>query len=980
MCFRHGLSCYSLHARSHQCNFGAKAGSYEDLELKLAVGSRCHESDAAAFQWIDCRVHNGLYGLSWECAAESRWHHAEHLMRRFYIGAVGPRPLPESMAVVQRNVNAEQSLEQQLVRLLQADSQHFSVRNRLRMLRSCQRLCPTDASHDVALHLIVTRVVDIILFKLLGDGEPGSRATYKDFAVPASSPVLDALETFWSLLTSWAPDEPKWCLLRAAGADFQDLSLRANARRDVLQLNVGVVDQFEIRLSLTPASLVEASAEDAPRIVVKAALDALFAEDLECMAPLARGIREFSQGSRTLALNKIRTVIPPFAADAILSIDAAERAHAAMRQDISRHGPGNNVAGSINRMIVREMAAEHLRLGGRPLPPDPKQLQNIVLALAPAGACATQDPGISQISDVLASSVEPPSKVMRGGPAPFLRPGSAYLRLKNLKLDAASKLRGGRALSQNERDAVAESAKKEWSSIDGTAKKQIWKRLTLAVRDEKHVKKEVDASVTEEEPFRGLWGSSSSRDLPVSIGDLLCQGVGGRKIGQPHRFDRDLLVGSSGSPVEERVHTVNAESAVAVCLGCKAGKKNVCRVHGKWSEAPLPDQLDGICDRLSHWVTDMPKEDAKSCTRVLWVRRGARPCAALAADPDGSSRFGSMVLLVHPTFSPRMQFFCQTQQCGSPNTFFDHPAEFPFILFLSSGRPRMGGPRTTVTLKTSDELAVEMLAKGDAWTFTELNWEDPVDLYPQTLLAFRITGWRADVLPRDRAPLRQHKPYKLPAELVGDGDILPSNPGAAPPRGPFLGGEADGIDQYADGDPDDDVMEAYDGLYPDEVVDLEDDHLEYDIDPEYHTPPPEPNEEGEREHDDDPLEEMDVYDVALEEPGVIAVPLPTPMEAASAGEIEKLSGYVYCALEPWKSLPYLGRVTEWPDTAPREKRVCLLRCGLHDSCSVKIGRRHVSDDDLLEWLFSGEIPPEGADRFTRITLGGAHRDMWKHRT
>ena len=196
----------------------------------------------------------------------------------------------------------------------------------------------------------------------------------------------------------------------------------------------------------------------------------------------------------------------------------------------------------------------------------------------------------------------------------------------------------------------------------------------------------------------------------------------------------------------------------------------------------------------------------------------------------------------------------------------------------------------------------------------------------------------------------------------------------------ILGGEADGIDQYADGDPDDDVMEAYDGLYPDEVVDLEDDHLEYDIDPEYHTPPPEPNEEGEREHDDDPLEEMDVYDVALEEPGVIAVPLPTPMEAASAGEVEKLSGYVYCALEPWKSLPYLGRVTEWPDTAPREKRVCLLRCGLHDSCSVKIGRRHVSDDDLLEWLFSGEIPPEGADRFTRITLGGAHREMWKHRT
>ena len=125
--------------------------------------------------WIDSRVHNGLYGLSWESAAESRWHHAERLLQRFYVGAIGPRPIPQSMKVVQANLKADNSVEAQLLSLLRADAGNFSARNRLKLLRACQQLCPEASAQDVALHLIGSRFVDRVLFAHLGDGEEGPK-------------------------------------------------------------------------------------------------------------------------------------------------------------------------------------------------------------------------------------------------------------------------------------------------------------------------------------------------------------------------------------------------------------------------------------------------------------------------------------------------------------------------------------------------------------------------------------------------------------------------------------------------------------------------------------------------------------------------------------------------------------------------------------------------------------------------------------
>ena len=124
---------------------------------------------------------------------------------------------------------------------------------------------------------------------------------------------------------------------------------------------------------------------------------------------------------------------------------------------------------------------------------------------------------------------------------------------------------------------------------------------------------------------------------------------------------------------------------------------------------------------------------------------------------------------------------------------------------------------------------------------------------------------------------------------------------------------------------------------------------------------------------------VDFYDHdLLEDPVPDPIPPPpTPTEAASASEVEDLSGYIKCLLEPWKSIPLLGRITEWPDTVPKEKRVCLIRCCLHQSCSIKVGRRRASNEALLEWFYAGEIAPEGADRFVRIALGEAHMAMWK---
>ena len=92
-------------------------------------------------------------------------------------------------------------------------------------------------------------------------------------------------------------------------------------------------------------------------------LDQFMKENIECLPPLPRRLRE-DNPSRLSLICAIRAVLPVVAKHALVSIDGRERGHAAMRVDLQSDGRGRSFTGSANRVVSRELLAEHIARGG----------------------------------------------------------------------------------------------------------------------------------------------------------------------------------------------------------------------------------------------------------------------------------------------------------------------------------------------------------------------------------------------------------------------------------------------------------------------------------------------------------------------------------------------------------------------------------------------------------------------------------------
>lgn len=103
---------------------------------------------------------------------------------------------------------------------------------------------------------------------------------------------------------------------------------------------------------------------------------------------------------------------------------------------------------------------------------------------------------------------------------------------------------------------------------------------------------------------------------------------------------------------------------------------------------------------------------------------------------------------------------------------------------------------------------------------------------------------------------------------------------------------------------------------------------------------------------------------------------PSPSSAAASAIISDV-GYISCPIGPWGSIPSIGRITTWPASKEERLRSVSCRCLLRSCCvSPAKARSRVTNGQLLAWLFSGEIPPQGATTTQKREMGATHKAMF----
>ena len=101
------------------------------------------------------------------------------------------------------NHKLSDSLEAALKTIIDADSENWSAKGKLRLLKICQSLCPADTVFDEAILLCASRPLDDLIYDLLGHGTKRARLSLFELADPETSTILEALEVYERYTLLW---------------------------------------------------------------------------------------------------------------------------------------------------------------------------------------------------------------------------------------------------------------------------------------------------------------------------------------------------------------------------------------------------------------------------------------------------------------------------------------------------------------------------------------------------------------------------------------------------------------------------------------------------------------------------------------------------------------------------------------------------------------------------------------------------------
>ena len=592
---------------------------------------------------------NYTLAARWEVAAVNRWCYITKVWRRQVLLGMIDDSLREMLRAVQAHSQLDFSLEAQLARVIALEADNYAAKNKLRLIRLCKVLLPTDSIIEMAVGIVATAALETLHHATLGHDKRG-RLLLRELVDPSLSPICTAQQSIVELLDSFDVEEGRWVLLRCLGVNFRCPRLRVLARGACVRASTGLLHYFEKRLSGPMPNLINLLPDVLAPRTAKLQIASDFLNTPAMCLPLGAQRLQRACSDVASVADVVYSVVSVLAERAVISTDLSERIHAQVRQDLKTETQNRSFESSSDRTFCRQLRTAHMNCGGD----DP------VLCLAP-------------LAD---SDVAPHAGGLRGGRL-SRHGGSAKLRHRNNKLRAFKEVHAPtRPLTREELDACVAAADAEWSLVCSDPEQfDAWVSLT---RCSKAGGRSLEALADRQENmYAPLWMEGAERRCLVSPEEIAKLGSRGDDggVASPHE-----TATASGKFVDvARKRTAADGDGWWPLLGCHTREKNVCRTHGAIS-AHMANQLDGLVALFNAWMMSIGKQSANTVDHFALLHSG-----------DG--RHKRIVMLSDCVWSPRCQIFTR---CHLPtvdrDTFSVMPAfPFRFTIGASRGSCRLGG-------------------------------------------------------------------------------------------------------------------------------------------------------------------------------------------------------------------------------------------------------------------------------------------------
>ena len=906
-------------------------------------GDACCRSREESVEQVAAPLIQWFCHKSWE-QSDNRWTKSVNLLRRVLTGCLAQRILPESLRGMQTSWKVHEGIAAQLERLVRANADDFSSRNKLRLLRICRVLCPPDAASDTAITLHCLLAVDPILYDLLNKGgaPDQAHASLADLCSWDRNPISSAQNRIVASLQDWGEEGQVWCALTSVGCRFDDTRCALKAKAELLALSAALVDHFELRMGAPPYSLIRlisagASPEDKARCV-----DTFLRTPEHCLTEFCRRLRMlFPTMDRMLKHGP--SIIAAWVQGSFLDIGRTERSHGLMRQELHSEHRARSFTASANHSVCQELRSAHIQRGGT----DPLKT------------------GVAPIAKALGVSPGEKRKNGLGG-----RRLPSWLAFRNDQFKRYKKTLADRPMTTFEMEQLQDKCSSRWHAM-GEAEHEAWN----GVAEAKHLlaisAPPAGRALVErqEPPVFEPWAGCGCEAHPIEAAAIADDLRSFRKAVQRRLAFDDPALSVGGAPIRASALPPGTEVQHTM-WGCSASKL-VCRATLPRSMAAA---LDIIVHKMHRWVLALGAEVVQQAESLVCFR---------GAHPTTGERRDIIALLIFSRQLPVIHFYAMCDIKGVPPAGAAPermPDDLPFVASIRVVPSRMSKHWASVCIKTNEELALEMAKTHMDWNIVPLQWRLQEGASP--LLDHVVLKIDDAFDPKAKVPraLAEEATRFIDQLIVGSdpvaagiraaADAMASGAsrgrrGAAPNDSIAAGGEAQvEAELFADLPLDvlDDVhLELFGESLPlddlgappsdDDFLAGEDDAAE------------EAAEAGEAPEGDEPPE-------AGGAPGPDAID-----EAIAHCHVDRKTDVVTCDLAPWNALEKLGRITTWPrPQKDKQLRSISCLCYMHSSCqsSARVVRK-CRRDTLLRWLLMGKIVYPAASWGERRLWGDCHK-------
>ena len=122
--------------------------------LGLGVGTKIYQTHEECCDRVVVAALNITSNRAWVDAAVSRWTGVATTIRRFLVGSLFGQAVPRALNDIRLSWQLDESMKSSLAALVKADSEDFSSRNKLRLIRICKVLTGPNVAVSLAISVV----------------------------------------------------------------------------------------------------------------------------------------------------------------------------------------------------------------------------------------------------------------------------------------------------------------------------------------------------------------------------------------------------------------------------------------------------------------------------------------------------------------------------------------------------------------------------------------------------------------------------------------------------------------------------------------------------------------------------------------------------------------------------------------------------------------------------------------------------------